>query len=177
MNEELIKLGNIVLGGFSTLGKLLLVIKKTIVVKCLHVFISMLVLHSRPSLYRILMLGCSYRFHIDPVLASLVSQLHCSKLDLPNFKKRVPCEIFVHISKSFQKGLRIQMTVESGNIQLNALQVLAIRFVLISPLVLYQWTMFFAFIVVWVRFFFTFIAIFQAHLYLDQSLIGHYQGL
>ena len=123
MIDELIKLGNIVLGGFNVLGELLPVVKKMIVVRYRHVFIHKFVLHSRPSLYKILMSGYSHRFHIGPVLASLASQFHCSKLDFFNFRKRVLCEIFVHVSKPFQKKLRIQMTVESENIQLDALQV------------------------------------------------------
>ena len=88
---------------------------------------------------------------------SLVNQLHYSKLNLSSFSDRVPSEIFVHVSKPFQKELRIQTTIESEHIQFDALQVLVIKVSHISLFVLYQRTTFsVTFIVVYV----TFISIF-----------------
>jgi len=55
------------------------------------------------------------------------------------------------------------MTVESENIQVDALQVLVIRVLHISLLVWYQrTTFFFTLVAIWVRFFYTFITIFEA---------------
>jgi len=46
----------------------------------LDIFIPKLVLHSRPSLYRILTSGCSHRFHIGPVLDNLDSRFITANL-------------------------------------------------------------------------------------------------
>ena len=152
MNEKHIKLGNTVHDGFSTLGESLSAVKKTTVVRYWHIFILKVSIG----------FWCrDHWFHIGSVLASLTSQLHCNKLDLPNFKKRVLCEIFIHVSKQFQEELRIEMTVKSENI-LDAFQVLVIRVLFISPLVWHQWTtFFFTLVVVWINIFFMFIAIFN----------------
>jgi len=67
MDEKFIKLGNVVLDKLSALGESMSAVKKMIVIRYWHISIPKLVLHGRPSLYRLLTSGCSHWFHVNPV--------------------------------------------------------------------------------------------------------------
>ena len=95
-SEKLFEFGNILLGGFVTLGNSAPFIKKISRIKWWHVITHEFVLYIFPSLNWYLKSGFSVSSYICPVLARLSIQFHDSESDFLYFIVRVPSDVLVH---------------------------------------------------------------------------------